>query len=136
MSCDDVNKKLKLPKFYVYHMALVQQFYLEKLGIPKEKFRLRELGEQERAFYNKYHWDIELDLETLGGFKEVAGIHYRTDHDLVGHEKQSKQNLNIFCNEKRFIPHVLELSFGVDRNIWALLDLFMAREKRALCSNF
>lgn len=129
ISCDEANKHLKLPKFYVYHMALVQQFYLEKLGIPKNKFRFRELGDQEKAFYNKIHWDIELDLETLGGFKEVAGVHYRTNHDLLGHEKQSKENLKVFWNNKSFVPHVLELSFGVDRNIWAFLDIFYKEEK-------
>ncbi|MEM4153056.1 MAG: glycine--tRNA ligase [Candidatus Pacearchaeota archaeon] len=126
ISCEEANKKLEIPKFYLYNMVLIQKFYLEKLQIPKEKFRFRELGEQERAFYNKIHWDIELDLETLGGFKEVAGIHYRTDHDLTGHEKQSKQNLHVFWNNRSFIPHVIELSFGVDRNIWALLDIFYA----------
>ncbi|MGB9707868.1 MAG: glycine--tRNA ligase [Candidatus Pacearchaeota archaeon] len=129
ISCEDANKKLKIPKFYIYHMALVQQFYLDKLSIPKSKFRFRELGEQERAFYNKIHWDIELDLETLGGFKEVAGIHYRTDHDLAGHEKRSKENLKVFYNGRSFLPHVLELSFGVDRNLWALLDIFYKEEK-------
>lgn len=129
ISCDEASKKLKIPKFYLYHMALVQQFYLEKLNIPKINFRFRELGEKERAFYNKIHWDIELNLETLGGFKEFAGIHYRTDHDLLGHEKHSKENLKVFWNNKSFVPHVLELSFGIDRNIWALLDIFYKEEK-------
>ncbi|MCL6500518.1 MAG: glycine--tRNA ligase [Candidatus Pacearchaeota archaeon] len=128
ISCNDAHKKIEIPQFYAYHMALVQKFYLEKLGIPKSKFRFRELGENERAFYNKIHWDIELDLETLGGFKEVAGIHYRTDHDLLGHEKHSKEKLHVFWNNKSFIPHVLELSFGVDRNVWALLDIFYKEE--------
>lgn len=129
ISCDDANIKLKIPKFYVYHMAKIQQFYIECLKIPKSKFRFRELSEEERAFYNKIHWDIELDLETLGGFKEVAGLHYRTDHDLKGHEKQSKQNLEVFYNNHKFLPHVLELSFGVDRNIWAFIDIFYKKEK-------
>ncbi|MFH1248846.1 MAG: glycine--tRNA ligase [archaeon] len=128
VKCDDANAKMKIPKFYVYHMAKIQQFYLDILKIPKSKFRFRELNEEERAFYNKIHWDIELELETLGGFKEIAGLHYRTDHDLVGHAKQSKENLEIFFNEKKFIPHVLELSFGVDRNIWAFLDIFYKEE--------
>jgi glycyl-tRNA synthetase len=127
-TCEDVSKELKLPKFYVYHMAKIQQFYLDILKLPKEKFRFYELGEDERAFYNKIHWDIELDLGTLGGFKEVAGLHYRTDYDLSRHMKQSKQNLEIFYNDKKFVPHVLELSFGVDRNIWALLDIFYRKE--------
>lgn len=124
VDCGDVNKKLKIPKFYLYYMAKVQQFYLDLLKIPKDKFRFRELGEEERAFYNKIHWDIELDLDTLNGFKEVGGIHYRTDHDLSGHSKQSKQNLEVFYEEHKFMPHVLELSFGVDRHVWAFLDIF------------
>jgi glycyl-tRNA synthetase len=129
VNCSDANKKLKIPKFYLYYMAKVQQFYLDLLKIPKDKFRFRELGEDERAFYNKIHWDIELDLDTLNGFKEVGGIHYRTDHDLAGHSKQSKQNLEVFYDEHKFIPHVLELSFGVDRNVWAFLDIFYRKEQ-------
>ena len=129
LTCDDANKKLKLPKFYVYHLAKVQQFYLDVLKIPKDKFRFRELGEKERAFYNKIHFDIEVNLETLKGFKEVAGLHYRGEHDLGGHQKGSGEKLEVNINGKKFIPNVLELSFGVDRNIWALLDTFYHEDK-------
>jgi len=136
VKCEEANKKLKIPKFYLYHAAKIQQFYLDKLMIPKEKFRFRELSEDERAFYNKIHFDIELDLETLGGFKEVAGLHYRTDHDLGGHQEGSKEKLEVSANGKKFIPHVLELSFGVDRNVWALLDLFFEEEKERTVFRF
>ncbi len=128
-SCEHCNRMLKLPKLYVYHLAKIQQFYLDILKIPKEKFRFRELNEKERAFYNKLHFDIELDLETLNGFKEVAGLHYRGEHDLGGHQKGSGEKLEVNINNKRFIPHVLELSFGVDRNLWGLLDLFYNEDK-------
>ncbi|MBI5148220.1 glycine--tRNA ligase [Candidatus Pacearchaeota archaeon] len=124
ISCEEANKKLKIPRFYLYYAAKVQQFYLNTLKIPKEKFRLRELGEEERAFYNKIHFDIEVMLETFCGFKEVGGIHYRTDHDLKGHSEVSGKNLEIFYDNKKILPHVLELSFGIDRNIWMLLDVF------------
>jgi glycyl-tRNA synthetase len=129
ITCEQANKKLKLPKFYLYHAAKIQQFYLNELKIPTEKFRFRELGEDERAFYNKIHFDIEINLKTLNGFKEVAGLHYRTDHDLKNHQEGSKEKLEVFIDNKKFIPHVLELSFGVDRNIWALLDIFFEEEK-------
>ncbi len=123
VTCDELNKKQQIPKFYAYHMAKIQQFYLDKLQIPKDKFRFRELDSNERAFYNKIHFDMELDLETLGGFKEVGGCHYRTDHDLAGHQKGSNDKLEVLSNGKKILPHVLELSFGIDRNIWSLLDI-------------
>ena len=120
-SCEELSKTV--PRFYVRYMAKVQQFFLDLLKIEKGKFRFRELSEDERAFYNKMHWDMEIDIESLGGFKEVGGVHYRTDHDLAGHQKVSKQKQEIFFDGKKFIPHVLELSFGVDRIFYALLDL-------------
>ncbi len=131
VSCKDLNEKMDVPKFYVYYMAMVQKFYLEVLQIPEAKFRFRELDATERAFYNKVHYDVEVDLDTLGGFKEVAGVHYRTDHDLGGHQKGSGEKLEVLdeATKEKFIPHVLELSFGVDRNIWLLLDLFYREEK-------
>ncbi|MDP2672994.1 MAG: glycine--tRNA ligase, partial [Nanoarchaeota archaeon] len=135
-TCEELNEKLKLPRFYVYHMAQIQKFYLDVLKIPKNNFRFKELNEKERAFYNKIHFDIELNLETLKGFKEVGGLHYRTDHDLLGHQEKSKTKLEVNVNGKKLIPHVLELSFGVDRNIWALMDLFFKEKKDEKIINF
>ncbi len=136
MSCEDVVKKLRLPKFYVYHMAKVQQFYLEHMRMPCNRFRLKQLTDDEKAFYNKYHWDVELDLESLGGFREMAGVHYRTDHDLKGHQRISGESMEVNINGKRFIPHVLELSFGVDRNIYALFELALTEEKERVVMRF
>src|SRR3989344_5471937 len=120
--------ELGLPKFYVYHLVKIQQFYLDVLHIPKNKFRLYQLTDKEKAFYNQYHFDIEIELNDFG-YTEMGGLHYRTDHDLKGHQEISKQNQEIGDESsgdstgKKFIPHVLELSFGVDRNVYALLDL-------------
>jgi len=123
MDKDVKCSSLKIPKFYIYHLVKIQQFYLDVLKISKEKFRFRELDKDERAFYNKIHYDIELNMDSLGGFKEVGGLHYRTDYDTKNHK------VLINYNGKNIYPHVLELSFGVDRNIWALMDIFYRKEK-------
>jgi glycyl-tRNA synthetase len=136
IACRDAVRKLRLPRFYVYYMAKTQGFYLDHLRLPRERFRFRQLTDEEKAFYNKYHWDVELDLESLGGFKEVAGVHYRTDHDLRGHQRVSGESMEVSLNGKKFIPHVLELSFGVDRNIYALFELALAEERERVVMRF
>lgn len=122
-TCEEVVKKKLLPKFYVYYMAKMQQFFLNVMKIPKDKFRWRELSDEEKAFYNKYHFDAEAVLDSMGGFKEIAGLHYRTDHDLGGHQKNSNQDLTVNVDGKKILCHVTELSFGVDRNVFALMDM-------------
>ncbi|MBI4164064.1 MAG: glycine--tRNA ligase [Candidatus Aenigmarchaeota archaeon] len=129
LTCKQAVEKLKLPKFYVYHLAKVQQFYLDVLKLPREKFRFKQLSDEEKAFYNKFHWDMELNLDSLGGWKEIGGVHYRTDHDLKGHQKTSSQSMEISLEGKKVLPHVLELSFGVDRNLYSLLELAYTEEK-------
>lgn len=129
-------EEVDVPKFYGYYMAKVQEFYLDVLQVPPDFFRFRELEEEEKAFYNKIHWDMEIFTESLGGFKEAGGIHYRTDHDLSGHQKGSKKNMEINVQGKKFIPHVLELSFGVDRNLLMLMDLAYTEEEERTVLKF
>lgn len=128
MSCEMAVRKLKLPRFYVYHMARIQQFYLDVLKLPKAKFRFRQLSDEEKAFYNKYHWDVEANTNSFG-WSEIGGLHFRTDHDLKGHQEVSGISMEVNIEGKKFIPNVLELSFGIDRNIYLLLDLFYRKEK-------
>lgn len=123
------------PDFYAYNMAVIHRFYTSLLGVPEEKFRFYEKGGNDKAFYNKVHMDIELDLESWGGFKEVGGLHYRGDYDLKSHSSGSNRKFTVKSEGREFIPHVLELSFGIDRNIWALIDLFYSiQENRQLLS--
>ncbi len=119
-----------LPEWYVDHMVHIQRFYLDRLGVPRERFRFAELGPRERAFYNRIHFDVQIDQESLGGFREVGGLHYRGDHDLGGHQTASRESLAVTVGERKVVPHVLELSFGVDRNVWALLDLGHTKGER------
>jgi glycyl-tRNA synthetase len=119
-----------LPVWYVWHLVQVQRFFTDLLRVPREAFRFAELDEKERAFYNKIHFDIQVRQESLGGFKEVGGVHYRTDHDLKGHEAASRAKQSVTVGSSKLVPHVLELSFGVDRNVWALLDLSYSKGDR------
>ena len=121
-----------LPKFYIYYLAKVQDFFLNHLAIPRENFRLAELGERERAFYNKIHYDVEIKQDSLGGFKEIGGVHYRGEHDLGGHQALSKVTQTVTIDGETFVPHVLELSFGLDRMIWAVLDLNYEKGERTV----
>lgn len=129
-------KEVDVPQFYGYYMAKVQNFYLNVLKIPEELFRFRELSAEEKAFYNKIHWDIEINTDILGGFKEAGGIHYRTDHDLSGHQKASGKSMTANIQQKKFLPHVLELSFGIDRNLLMIMDAAYTEEKERVVFKF
>ncbi len=125
----ELVKMFGLPQFYAYHMCLIDRFYKEVLGVPGGKFRFLEKGGSDKAFYNRVHMDIEVNVESWGGFKEVGGLHYRGDYDLSSHSKGSGQDMSVDFNGRKVLPHVLELSFGVDRNIWMLVDLFYRKDE-------
>src|SRR5437867_4493889 len=96
------------------------KFY-ERIGISRGKLHVREVPEEERAFYSKANYDIEYDFPF--GRQELEGVAYRTDYDLSQHQKASGKSLEYFDDEtkQRFIPHVVEPSAGVDRTILALI---------------
>ena len=126
---DDLVRSGALPEFYVYHLAQTVRFYRDVLGYPADRIRLLEKSDQERAFYNKIQFDVEVRLESLGGYKELGAVHYRGDYDLSRHSQGSGKDLSVHPTGKEsLLPHVLELTFGVDRNLWALADLHLGKE--------
>lgn len=128
ISCkDSVQKKIVSGKLIAYYLARVQQHW-EKYGIPVSKMRFRELGSDERAFYAKETWDFE--VETDLGWIELIACNYRADYDLKGHAKTSRQNLGVNEDGKEFVPHVFEISAGIDRTLYVALDLAYKKEKR------
>ncbi len=124
---DAVKKKIVSGKVIAYWLARVQQLY-EKYGIPRAKMRFRELEKEERAFYAKETWDFE--VETDLGWIELIACNYRTDYDLKGHAQGSKKNLAVKENGEKFIPHVFEISAGIDRTFYVSLDHAFRKEKR------
>ena len=120
---DAVKKKLIGSKAYAWCVWLAYQQFVH-MGIPKERIRIRQHHPDEKAFYAADAWDIEVQLNSFG-WMEMCGIHDRTDYDLKQHEKFSKQNLQASREDgSKLHPHVLEIAFGTDRPVFALLDIF------------
>ncbi|GGF35509.1 glycine--tRNA ligase [Echinicola rosea] len=83
------------------------------LGIPEEKLRTHD--HDKLAHYANAAMDIEFDFPF--GFKEVEGIHSRTDFDLKSHQEHSRKKQQYFDPEvnQNYIPYVIETSIGADR---------------------
>src|SRR5438034_5238764 len=96
------------------------KFY-DDIGISPSKLHVRNVPDEERAFYSKGTYDIEYDFPF--GRQELEGVAYRTDYDLSQHQKASGKSLEYFDEEtkQKFIPHVVEPSAGVDRTVLALI---------------
>ena len=120
ISCREaIAQGLVSSKLIAYYLALIQQFY-EKAGIPREKIRLRQLGEDEKAFYAVEAWDLE--VETSLGWIELVACNNRGDHDLGGHQEASGKEMEVLDGDEKVLPHVFELSMGVDRSIYCILE--------------
>ncbi len=109
-----------------YYFALLQLFY-EAAGFKKSDTRFRELSPSDRAFYTTSAFDFE--VRTSQGWLELVACNYRTDYDLSGHSKMSRQDLSIMDGDQRVTPHVVELSLGVDRSLFALLETSFYHEQ-------
>jgi glycyl-tRNA synthetase len=90
------------------------------LGIGREKYRFHD--HVKLAHYADAACDIEYDFPI--GFKEVEGIHSRTDFDLRNHQEFSKKKMQYFDSEinQNYIPYVVETSIGLDRTVLMVLS--------------
>jgi len=90
------------------------------LGIPAESYRFHD--HEKLAHYANAASDIEFNFPF--GFKELEGIHSRTDYDLKQHEQYSGKKLRYYDPEtnESYIPYVIETSIGVDRMFLAVLS--------------
>ena len=89
------------------------------LGLGDEKYRYHD--HEKLAHYANAATDIEFQMPF--GFKEVEGIHSRTNFDLSQHEKFSGKNIKYFDPElnESYVPYVIETSIGVDRMFLSVL---------------
>lgn len=122
-------------EWQAYFMALAKRFLMQ-LGVPENKQRFIEKLEWERAHYSAQGFDQEILLERWG-WVEVSGHNYRTDYDISRHMKHSGVDMRVFKETeeggRRFIPHVVEPSFGSDRLVYVALEYsYETKETRPL----
>ena len=94
--------------------------WISHIGVSEHMIHELEVPETDRAHYSKRTVDFEFDYPF--GTKELYGLAYRTDHDLRSHMEASGVSLEYIGPEgTRFIPHVIEPTFGVDRTFLVAL---------------
>ncbi len=93
----------------------------KKIGLKQEKCRTHPHGPDELAHYAKEAIDIEYEFPF--GWKELEGVHNRSNFDLSQHSKFSGKDLSIFDDEtkKSYIPYIVECSVGLDRLFLAVI---------------
>jgi glycyl-tRNA synthetase len=107
----------------------MDNWFTKKLQLKSENVKKREITGSDRAHYSKKTIDFEYKYPI--GVKEIAGIAYRTDFDLSSHQKMSGKNLEYIPKDgsEKYLPHVIEPTFGVDRHVLAVLTEFYREDK-------
>lgn len=95
--------------------------FLAELGLKQEYIHELDVPAEDRAHYSKKTIDIEYDYPI--GREELMGIAYRTDFDLMNIQRASGKSMEytIKGTNTKFVPHVIEPSFGVERALMAVL---------------
>jgi len=127
MTCKEAVDSQIIPnEFVAYYLAILAEFY-EKTGINMEKSRFRKLGDKEKAFYAEVAFDFE--VETAVGWLELVACNYRADYDLTSHSDKSKEKFEVMDGDEKVLPHVFELSMGIDRSMYTILEHSLREDK-------
>jgi glycyl-tRNA synthetase len=127
MTCKEAVESGIIPnKFVAYYLGMLTEFY-EKTGIDITKSRFRKLGNKEKAFYAEVAFDFE--VETTIGWLELVACNYRSDYDLSSHSKKSKEKFDVMDNDEKVLPHVFEISMGIDRSLYTILEHSLKDDK-------
>ena len=105
-------------ELYEYFKEYGKKFYMD-LGIPEDKLRFHD--HEKLAHYAKAACDIEYLFPF--GWGEINGTHNRTNFDLTRHQEYSGKSMEYLDPEtnEKFIPYIIESTYGLDRTILALL---------------
>ncbi|MDE1830641.1 MAG: glycine--tRNA ligase, partial [Thaumarchaeota archaeon] len=127
MTCRQAYETKIVPnKLVAYYLGLLAEFY-QKAGIDTSRSRFRRLGEKEKAFYASVAFDFE--VETTTGWLELVACNYRSDYDLTSHAKVSKEKFEVLDDNVKVLPHVFELSMGIDRSLYTILEHCLKEDK-------
>jgi len=127
MTCKEALESGIVPnKFVAYYLGILTEFY-EKTGIDISKSRFRKLGDKEKAFYAEVAFDFE--VETTIGWLELVACNYRADYDLSSHAKMSKEKFEVMDNDEKVLPHVFEISMGIDRSLYTILEHSLKKDE-------
>src|SRR3970282_2972451 len=127
MTCKEAVESGVIPnKFVAYYLGILIEFY-EKTGIDVTKSRFRKLGDKEKAFYAQVAFDFE--VETTIGWLELVACNHRSDYDLSSHAKKSKEKFEVMDNDEKVLPHVFEISMGIDRSLYTILEHSLYEDK-------
>ena len=128
MTCKQSLDSGVLPnRLVAYYLGLLVEFY-QKTGIDVTKSRLRKLGDKEKAFYASVAFDFE--VETSTGWLELVACNYRSDYDLKSHANVSKEKFEVLDDDVKVLPHVFELSMGIDRSLYTILEHSFQDDKK------
>ncbi|MEX0763908.1 MAG: glycine--tRNA ligase, partial [Nitrosopumilaceae archaeon] len=128
MTCKQAVESGILPnKLVAYYLGLLVEFY-QKTGIDIKKSRFRKLGDKEKAFYASVAFDFE--VETTIGWLELVACNYRSDYDLKNHANISKEKFEVLDDDTKVLPHVFELSMGIDRSLYTVLEHGFREDKK------
>ena len=100
----------------------------EKMGIDPKRLQMRQHKDDEKAFYSSDTWDIEFKSRDYGRV-EMVGISDRTDYDLKAHQNLSKVSMQVSKDGRKFVPHVIEVAYGIDRPFYCVLESCFTQQK-------
>lgn len=97
--------------------------WLRTIGVRDDHIRVREHEQEELSHYSSRTVDFEYQFPGSMGWKELYGLANRTDFDLSRHQEVSGEDLQYFdqAENRKYIPYVIEPTFGVDRTCLVLL---------------
>jgi len=126
MEAGDLVEKQLASQTIAYFLATSVNLFA-KMGIEVSRLRCRQHKDDERSFYSSDTWDVEFMSDVYGRI-ELVGIADRTDYDLKRHQEFSKQSMEVNMEGRKFVPHVVEVAYGIDRPVYCILESCLKKD--------